>query len=563
MSLQKNQDIQLNIEGYTAEGNGVGHYNGQAVFVSGAAKGDTIIAHIIKAKKTYAVGIIKQILKKSPNRIDVDCQHFRSCGGCVYRHISYEAEKQLKRQKVIDAFTRLAHIDVPVKDIVTCETERYRNKAQYPVGFDKEIVAGFYAQKSHRIINSSDCVLQPEEFSKIVEIVKKWMTEFGISAYDSINHEGLIRHIYIRKAFVTGQIMVCLVINGDKIPKSQELVDDLLKIKGLASVTLNKNTEKTNVILGLECKTLWGNDYIEDILCGVKIRLSPLSFYQVNHDCAELLYKKALDYVGAKGDGTILDLYCGAGTIGLSMAKDVKKVIGVEIIPEAIEDAKENAKRNNIENCEFYCGDAKDAVKILKKQNIEPDAVILDPPRKGCDKEVLEYVAEMKPKKIVYVSCDVSTQARDCAILKELGYETKEVTPVDMFPRTSHTETVALLSRQIDVHKMKLYSAPFEMIKSGKKTIELRLYDEKRQQIKVGDKIVFTNTVTGEKLDTTVLELHRFESFEELYKSLSLLKCGYTTEDIDKATPVDMEQYYSVEEQKKFGVVGIELLTKC
>lgn len=448
MSLQKNQDIQLNIEGYTAEGNGVGHYKGQAVFVSGAAKGDTIIAHIIKAKKTYAVGIIKQILKKSPDRIDVDCLHFRSCGGCVYRHISYEAEKQLKRQKVVDAFTRLAHIDVPVKDIVTCETERYRNKAQYPVGFDKEIVAGFYAQKSHRIINSSDCVLQPEEFSKIVEIVKKWMTEFGISAYDSINHEGLIRHIYIRKAFVTGQIMVCLVINGDKIPKSQELVDDLLKIKGLASVTLNKNTEKTNVILGLECKTLWGNDYIEDILCGVKIRLSPLSFYQVNHDCAELLYKKALDYVGAKGDETILDLYCGAGTIGLSMAKDVKKVIGVEIIPEAIEDAKENAKRNNIENCEFYCGDAKEAVKILKEQNIEPDAVILDPPRKGCDREVLEYVAEMNPKKIVYVSCDVSTQARDCAILRELGYETAEVTPVDMFPRTSHTESVALIIKK-------------------------------------------------------------------------------------------------------------------
>ena len=445
MSLQKNQDIQLNIEGYTAEGNGVGHYNGQAVFVSGAAKGDTIIAHIIKAKKTYAIGIIKQILNKSQDRIDVDCPHFRSCGGCAYRHISYEAEKQLKRQKVVDAFIRLAHIEVPVKDIITCETERYRNKAQYPVGMEKDIVAGFYAQKSHRIIDSSDCALQPKE---IVEIIKDWMREFGISAYDSINHEGLIRHIYVRKAFVTGQIMVCLVINGDEIPKSNELVDDLLKIKGLKSVSINKNTEKTNVILGFECKTLWGSDYIEDVLCGVKIRLSPLSFYQVNHDCAELLYKKALDYVGAKGDETILDLYCGAGTIGLSMAKDVKKVIGVEIIPEAIEDAKENAKRNNIENCEFYCGDAKDAVKILKEQNIEPDAVILDPPRKGCDKEVLEYVAEMNPKKIVYVSCDVSTQARDCAILRELGYETVEVTPVDMFPKTSHVESVALLTRQ-------------------------------------------------------------------------------------------------------------------
>ena len=447
MSLKKNQDIQLNIEGYTAEGNGVGHYNGQAVFVSGAAKGDTIIAHIIKAKKTYAIGIIKQILKKSEDRIPVDCAHFRSCGGCAYRHISYEAEMKLKKQKVIDAFTRLAHLEVKVNDIITCKTERYRNKAQYPVGFDKKVIAGFYAQKSHRIINSSDCVLQPEEFAEIVEIVKDWMTEFGISAYESATGKGLIRHIYIRKAFVTGQIMVCLVINGDEIPKSQELIDDLLKIKGLKSVVLNKNIEKTNVVLGLECKTLWGEDCIEDVLCGIKIRLSPLSFYQVNHDCAELLYKKALECVETKGNETVLDLYCGAGTIGLSMAKSVGKVIGVEIIPEAILDAKENAKRNNIKNCEFYCGDAKDAVKILKDKNIEPDAVILDPPRKGCDREVLEDVAEMNPKRIVYVSCDVSTQARDCAILKELGYETEEVTPVDMFPRTSHVESIALLTK--------------------------------------------------------------------------------------------------------------------
>ena len=448
MSLQKNQDIQLNIEGYTAEGNGVGHYNGQAVFVSGAAKGDTIIAHIIKAKKTYAIGIVKQIVTKSEDRVTVDCPHFRSCGGCVFRHISYEAERELKRQKVVDAFQRLAHMNIPVRDIITCKTERYRNKAQYPVGFDKGIVAGFYAQKSHRIINSSDCVLQPEEFAKIVDAVKEWMTEFGVPAYDSVNHTGLVRHIYIRKAFRTEQIMVCLVINGDILPFAEELCDDLMRFKEIKSIVINENTEKTNVILGKSCTTLWGEDYIEDVLCGVKIRLSPLSFYQVNHDCAELLYKKASDYVQTSGNETILDLYCGAGTIGLSMAENVKKVIGVEIIPEAIEDAKENAKRNNIENCEFYCGDAKDAVKMLRDRQITPDAVILDPPRKGCDREVLECVAEMNPKRIVYVSCDVSTQARDCAILKDLGYETVEVTPVDMFARTSHTESVALLMRQ-------------------------------------------------------------------------------------------------------------------
>lgn len=447
MSLQKNQDIQLNIEGYTAEGNGVGRYDGQAVFVSNTAVGDKIIAHIIKAKKTYAVGIVKQLLNPSKDRITVDCPCFKQCGGCVYRHISYEAEKALKRQKVIDAFTRLAHIDVTVRDVITSDTERYRNKAQYPVGFNGEVVAGFYAQKSHRIINSSDCVLQPEEFSEIVEIVREWMTEFGVSAYESETGEGLVRHIYIRKGFRTGEIMVCLVVNGSTLPKIDELCDDLQKIKGLKSVVINENRDRTNVILGKKCVTVWGNDYIEDILCGVKIRISPLSFYQVNHDCAELLYEKALDYVGATGSETVLDLYCGAGTIGLSMAKNVKKVIGVEIIHEAVEDAKENARRNGIENCEFYCGDAKEAVKLLKDTKITPDAVILDPPRKGCDRQVLEYVAEMNPKKIVYVSCDVSTQARDCAILKDLGYETKEVTPVDMFPRTAHVECVALLTR--------------------------------------------------------------------------------------------------------------------
>ncbi len=445
MSLQKNQDIQLNIEGYTAEGNGVGHYNGQAVFVSGGAKGDIIIAHIIKAKKTYAIGIIKKIIKKSKDRIDVDCPHFRSCGGCVYRHISYEAEKELKRQKVVDAFQRLAHIDVPVKDSITCETERYRNKAQYPVGFGAGVIAGFYAQKSHRIIDSADCVLQPKEFAEIVDTIKDWMTEFGVTAYNG--ETGLVRHIYIRKGFATGQIMVCLVINGSILPYADELCDDLMRFEGVKSIVINENTEKTNVILGNKCTTIWGDDYIEDVLCGVKIRLSPLSFYQVNHDCAELLYGKALDYVDAQGDETILDLYCGAGTIGLSMAKSVKKVIGVEIIPEAIEDAKENARRNNIDNCEFYCGDAKDAVKMLRDMSITPDAVILDPPRKGCDREVLECVAEMNPERIVYVSCDVSTQARDCAILRELGYETVEITPCDMFARTSHTESVALICR--------------------------------------------------------------------------------------------------------------------
>ena len=445
MALKKNQEIELLIEGYTAEGNGVGHFDGMAVFVSGTAKGDTVLAHIIKAKKSYAVAIVKKILNPSKNRIPVDCESFRSCGGCAYRHISYEAEKTLKEQKVRDAFLRIGHLDVKIMPIITDKTERYRNKAQYPVGFDKEIKTGFYAQKSHRIINIDDCVLQPKEFSTIVKIVRKWIAEYGISIYDNENYKGLIRHIYIRKAFVTGQIMVCLVCNGTEIPKCSQLCSQLKNVEGVSSVVLNVNTEKTNVILGKECKTLWGSDFIEDVLCGVKIKISPLSFYQVNHDCAEKLYAKAGEYAGENGSETVLDLYCGAGTIGLSMANKIGRLIGVEIVKEAVEDAKENAKNNNINNAEFYCGDAKDAVKMLRDKGITPNTVILDPPRKGCDKEVISCVAEMNPEKIVYVSCDVSTQARDCAFFKELGYETLEVTPVDMFPRTAHTESVALL----------------------------------------------------------------------------------------------------------------------
>lgn len=449
MSLVKNQDIELKIDGCTAEGNGVGHYDGMAVFVAGAAVGDTVTAHIIKVKKTYAVGIIKDIIIPSTNRIEVDCPHFHSCGGCAFRHITYDAEKAIKMQRVKDAFLRLGHMDIPVRDIITAETERYRNKGQYPVGEDKNgIITGFYAQKSHRIVPVKDCALQPTEFKSITHTVADWMTEFGVSNYDELTGRGLVRHVYIRKGFATGEIMVCLVVNGNRIPYGDELADRLFQIRGVKSFVLNINREKTNVILGKKCITLRGADYIEDVLCGVRIRLSPLSFYQVNHDGAELLYKKAAAYAALTGSETVLDLYCGAGTIGLSMAKNAGRIIGVEIVPEAVEDAKKNAQLNGIENCEFHCGDAKAAVKMLKERGITPDAVILDPPRKGCDSDVLSCVAEMIPQRIVYVSCDVSTQARDCAILSQLGYITHEATPVDMFPRTSHVETVVLLSHK-------------------------------------------------------------------------------------------------------------------
>lgn len=449
MPLSKNQEIKLHIDSVSSEGSGVGRFDGQAVFVSNAAVGDELLVHIIKAKKTYAVGKITKILKPSKDRTAVDCPYFKQCGGCVYRHISYDAEKRIKTQKVKDAFLRLAHIDVPVREIITANTDRYRNKAEYPVGRALNGVnIGFYANRSHRIVDAEDCLLQPAEFAEIVEIIRKWIFDNHISVWNSETEEGLLRHIYIRKGFLSGEIMVCLVINGENIPKAEELVSAVSEISGVKSIVLNINTKNTNVILGENVKVLWGSEKISDTLCGVEIELSPLSFYQVNHDGAELLYKKAAEYACLSGKETVIDLYCGAGTIGLSMAHMAKKVIGVEIIPEAIEDAKKNAKRNGIRNSEFYCMDAGEAVKMLRDKHIQPDVILLDPPRKGCSKEVLSCVAEMNPERIVYISCDVSTQSRDCAVLKELGYITKEVTPVDMFPRTAHVESVALLSRK-------------------------------------------------------------------------------------------------------------------
>lgn len=449
MPLSKNQEIKLHIDAVSSEGSGVGRFDGQAVFVSGAAVGDDLSVHIIKAKKTYAVGKIKEILKPSEDRIQIDCPYFKQCGGCVYRHISYDAEKRIKTQKVKDAFLRLAHIDVPVREIVSATEDRYRNKAEYPVGRDLNGVnIGFYANRSHRIIDAEDCLLQPKEFSEIVELIRSWIFNNHVSVWNSELESGLVRHIYIRKGFVSGEIMVCLVVTDENIPAKEKLVSELAKIRGVKSIVLNINTKNTNVILGETVKTLWGSEKIIDTLCSAQIELSPLSFYQVNHDCAELLYGKAREYAGLSGTETVIDLYCGAGTIGLSMANRAKRIIGVEIIPEAIEDAKKNASRNNIQNAEFYCMDAAKAVKMLRDKNIKPDVVLLDPPRKGCASEVLSCVAEMNPEKIVYISCDVSTQARDCAALSNLGYVTLEATPVDMFPRTAHVECVALISRK-------------------------------------------------------------------------------------------------------------------
>lgn len=454
MSLKKNDVIELEITGFSSEGSGVGHFEGQAVFVAGAASGDTVSCVIIKAKKNYAIGKIQHILKASKDRIIPDCPAFPRCGGCQYRHISYEAELEIKTQKVRDAFKRIGHLEIIPENAVGADSpERYRNKAQYPVETaNGRLLTGFYAPFSHRVIDCKNCLLQPAEFSDILKIVAKWCEKFKIPTYDEKTGKGLLRHIYIRKGFISGEIMVCLVINGDRIFKKDELISALTKANSnIKTVLLNHNTEDTNVIMGKTETVIYGKGYIEDVLCGKRFRISPLSFYQVNHAQAQRLYEKAAEFAITPDTRVLLDMYCGAGTIGLTMADRVDRLIGVEIVHEAIEDAKINAQLNGLENARFICGDATQAAKILNAENIKPDTIILDPPRKGCDGELLETVANMSPERIVYVSCDPATLARDLAILEDKGYKTVSAIPYDLFPRTVHIETVSLLIKEKQV----------------------------------------------------------------------------------------------------------------
>lgn len=450
--LNKNDEITLEITALTSQGSGVGRFESMAVFVEGTAPGDLILAHIILVKQNYAVGKIKKIIKPSKHRILCDCSAAASCGGCSFRHIDYAAELEEKRLRVQSAFEHIGKLDVSVNEILSSgSTDRYRNKAQYPIELTKEgkTLIGFYAKKSHRIVDCRDCLLQPEEFQGILKVIEHWAALCGITVYDEQEKRGLLRHIYLRKGFSTGQIMVCLVVTDRLVKNTDKLVEALLEEnENIKSIVLNINPKNTNVVLSDECITLWGSDYIEDELCSLRFKISPLSFFQVNPKGAEILYKKAAEYAALTGRETLLDLYCGTGTIGLSMAKNAERVIGVEIIPQAIENAKENAKLNGIENAEFFCDDASGAAKRISESNTKIDVIVLDPPRKGCSRDVIEATVRMAPERIVYVSCDPATLARDCAAFSSLGYETKYATAVDMFPRTAHVETVCLLSRK-------------------------------------------------------------------------------------------------------------------
>lgn len=451
--MKKNDVVTIEITAMSSDGMGIGRKDNIAIFVRAAAIGDIVEVLIVKVLKKYCFGKIINFIKKSDDRIESDCAVFGRCGGCAYRHISYGAECKIKQQRVEDAIRRIGGINLPVEEIIPAEnTVGYRNKAQYPVGYDNkgQLITGFYAVHSHRIVGNTACALQPKEFENILNVCMNFFKQYNISAYDKVEGKGLVRHIYIRKAQFTGEILVCIVINGQDLPHKKELVEQLLQVeKNMVGIILNKNTQKTNVILGDKVKVLWGREYLIDKLCDVKFKISPLSFYQVNSVMAQSLYSLAAEYAKPQGK-TVLDLYCGAGTIGLTMAGQAKRVIGVEILPQAVEDAKYNARLNDINNVEFICDTASNAATELKKQGIKPEVIIVDPPRKGLDNELIETIADgFAPQRVVYVSCDPATFARDLKEFQQKGYEIKKIQPVDMFPRTSHVECIALIQREI------------------------------------------------------------------------------------------------------------------
>lgn len=450
VNLKKNDKIELRITALTSEGSGLGRYDGVAVFVRGAVPGDRILAHIIKVSKKYAIGKLHAVLEASPHRIESACPVSAQCGGCAFRTVDYSAELAFKRSCVEDAFARLGHLDLKTEAIIGAEhTERYRNKAQYPVQIqDGELSVGFYAFKSHRVVPCTDCLLQCPEFEAGLSAFAQWVKAFKITSYNEHTGQGLLRHIYFRKGVATGEVMACAVINGSTLPGAPYLCARLrASVPGLVSVVCNTNQADTNVILGTQTQTLWGKDTITDRLCGKVFEISPAAFYQVNHEQCEKLYALAQAYAGLTGKETLLDLYCGTGTIGICLSDRCAQLIGVEVVPQAVENAKRNAQRNGIKNARYLCADASHAAELLLREGVCPDVVLLDPPRKGCDSSVFDAISKMCAKRIVYVSCDPATLARDLAILSQKGYCPQKATAVDMFPRTPHVETVVLLSR--------------------------------------------------------------------------------------------------------------------
>ncbi len=452
--MKKNDVLPLEITDCTLDGSGVGRADGMAVFVPFTAPGDRLDAHILRVKSNCAFAKIDALTSPSPLRSENDCPVYTRCGGCRFRHLTYEAELEIKRGAVASAMKRIGGVEAPVEEIVPAPSvTAYRNKAQYPVGRDEngKTALGFFAARSHRMTHCENCLLQPPEFERAAKIFAEYADKNGLSVYDEATGKGLLRHLFLRRAHSTGELAVCAVINGRRFPKEEELAAALVaELPQIKSVTVNSNTRDTNVVLGDKTRVIYGDGFITDRLCGMSFRLSAHSFYQVNSEQAEVLYGIASDYAALTGSETLLDLYCGIGTIGLTMAKRAGRLIGAEIVPQAVEDARLNAQINGVGNAEFICGDASDAAAELTKRGIAPDVIILDPPRRGCAPELVETAAKLAPERIVYISCDPATLARDCKRFSDCGYTTVRVKPVDMFPRCGHVETVVLMSRVQD-----------------------------------------------------------------------------------------------------------------
>lgn len=461
--IEKNEEYTLDITGMGYEGEGVGKINDFTVFINGALLNEKVKIKIIKINKNFAIGKLLEVVEPSKDRVEPICNTYKRCGGCQLQHYSYDSQLKFKTNRVKDCIERIGKLEVVEEgkekednDIVIHNTigmnnpYRYRNKVQLPVGKKgNDIVIGFYAPRSHEIIHMDACNIQDETADEVIKLVKAWIEKYNIETYNEETHSGIIRHIMIRKAFRTKETMIVIVTKTKDIPHADALVKSITEnIMDITSIIQNVNDKKTNVILGQQCKTLWGCDTISDYIGNFKFNISPLSFFQVNPIQTEVLYNKALEYANLTGNETVFDAYCGTGTISLFLSQNAKKVYGVEIVPEAIDNAIENAKQNNVGNVEFIVGQSEKVIPELIEKGIKADVVVVDPPRKGCEKVLLDAIAKMQPKRIVYVSCDPGTLARDLGILNDLNYKTVEIQPVDMFPQTAHVECCSLLVRK-------------------------------------------------------------------------------------------------------------------
>ena len=458
--LEKNKDYVLEVISQGYEGEGIAKLEGFPIFIQGSLKGEKIKAKIIKVNKNYAYGKLLEVLETAPNRKEPVCSIYKKCGGCQLQHLSYEGQLEFKKERVEDCLRKIGRLNldnIKVHDTLGMkEPYRYRNKVQLPVGEkDGNVIIGFYAPRSHDIIDMELCHIQDPVADKVVALTRAWMKKHNIKAYDENNPKdkmkdgkSSIRHIMIRRGFKTGEVMVVIVTSSEYLPYKEEFINTILQqIEGVTSIIQNVNSKNTNVILGEKCITLWGKDTISDYIGEFKFNISPLSFFQVNPIQTEVLYNKALEYAALKGDETVFDAYCGTGTISLFLSQKAKKVYGVEIVPEAIENANINARENHIDNAEFIVGESEKVIPELIDKGIRAEVVVVDPPRKGCGRELLEAIGKMAPERVVYVSCDPSTLARDLGILEQLGYKTMEVQPVDMFPQTGHTECCVSIER--------------------------------------------------------------------------------------------------------------------